>query len=71
MSEDQAISIGAVIDQSPGKQHTFVNAIGKAFRSLGETTMEVSFPMIQRRRSRRHSQLLKIVLRPWSWAILF
>lgn len=43
MSEGFAVSIGAIIDRSPGKQHTFVNAVGKSFRSLGETTMEVSF----------------------------
>jgi hypothetical protein len=43
MSENHAISIGALIDRSPENQHTFVNAIGKAFRSIGETTMEVSF----------------------------
>ncbi|KAH8588324.1 hypothetical protein B0O99DRAFT_639521 [Bisporella sp. PMI_857] len=44
MSEEYAVSIGAIIDRSPRKQHTFVNAVGKSFRSLGETTMEVSFP---------------------------
>lgn len=44
ISEEHAVFISAVIDRSPGKQHTFVNAVGKSFRSLGETTMEVSFP---------------------------
>jgi hypothetical protein len=44
MSEEHAASIGAVIDGSPGKQDTFVNAVGESFRSLGQTTMEVSFP---------------------------
>ncbi|CAH0025575.1 unnamed protein product [Clonostachys rhizophaga] len=44
MSEEHATSIGAVIDRGPGTQHTFTNAVGKSFQSLGETTIEVSFP---------------------------
>lgn len=44
MSEAHATSIGAVVVRRAGKQDTFMNAIGKLFPSLGETTMEVSFP---------------------------
>jgi hypothetical protein len=61
MSEENAASIGAVIDRSLGKQHTFVNAVGKSFRSLGETTMEVSFLDDPSGRSGKHLQLSKIV----------
>lgn len=44
ITESYARRIGAIMDRRQASRHTFTNACGKPFQSLGETTIEVSFP---------------------------
>lgn len=44
ISQDYARLIGVSVDRNSRKQHTFANAIGKTFKSLGEAVLKFSFP---------------------------
>ncbi|ETS74076.1 hypothetical protein PFICI_13942 [Pestalotiopsis fici W106-1] len=44
MTEEFAVSIGAVIDRATAGRATFINAIGEKTSSIGQTSLEVAFP---------------------------